>query len=227
MGRNRRADGKTSGVIVDYVGVFNNLQKALAIYAGGAGGGDTPIKDKAALVTALEAALQEAEGFAEALEIDLAGILDVPQGLERAGRIRKAVEALVAPDERRRDFLRLTANVTKAYKALLPDERASPFLRRVAVLHVVAQSVKAKLGPADIEKLSALIAELLDDKIEGVAILAPIVEGDGKEGRVDLSEIDFDKLGELFADSPKVRPPARPTRARRALAGPLQRMGQR
>lgn len=44
----------------------------------------------------------------------------------------------------------------------------------------------------------------VDEKIEGVAILAPIVEGDGKEGRVDLSEIDFEKLAGLFAESPKV-----------------------
>ena len=29
---NRRAPGKSAGVIVDYVGVFQNLQKALAIY---------------------------------------------------------------------------------------------------------------------------------------------------------------------------------------------------
>jgi type I restriction enzyme R subunit len=36
---NRKAAGKTSGVIVDYVGVFNNLQKALAVYAGGGKGG--------------------------------------------------------------------------------------------------------------------------------------------------------------------------------------------
>lgn len=201
---NRRADGKTSGVIVDYVGVFNNLQKALAVYAGGAGVGETPIKDKLALVGTLEEALWDAESFATSLGVDVAGILEVPQGLERAKRLTQAVELLVAPDERRRDFVRLTANVTKAYKALLPDERAAPFLRRVAVLHVVAQSVKAKLGPVDIEKISARIAELLDERIEGVAILAPIVEGDGKEGRVDLSDIDFEKLGELFADSPKV-----------------------
>lgn len=201
---NRRADGKTSGVIVDYVGVFNNLQKALAVYAGGAGVGETPIKDKLALVGTLEEALRDAESFATSLGVDVARILEVPQGLERAKRLTQAVEVLVAPDERRRDFMRLTANVTKAYKALLPDERAAPFLRRVAVLHVVAQSVKAKLGPVDIENVSARIAELLDERIEGVAILAPIVEGDGKEGRVDLSDIDFEKLGELFADSPKV-----------------------
>ena len=34
---NRRAPGKKAGVIVDYVGVFQNLQKALAIYAATAG----------------------------------------------------------------------------------------------------------------------------------------------------------------------------------------------
>lgn len=201
---NRRSDGKTAGVIVDYVGVFNNLQKALAVYAGSAAVGETPIKDKAALVTALEAALVGAEAFATALDVDLPGILDAPQGLARAGAIRKAVEILVAPDERRRDFLKQASSVTRSYKALLPDERAAPFLRRVAVLHVVSQAVKAKLGPVDIEKLSARIAELLDEKIEGVAILEPIVEGDGKEGRVDLSDIDFEKLGELFGASPKV-----------------------
>lgn len=200
---NRRAEDKTSGVIVDYVGVFNNLQKALAVYAGGAGVGETPIKDKQALVIALEAALSEAESYAGNLEVDLPGILAV-KGMERLQRINQAVEVLVAPDERRGDYLRLSGAVTKAYKALLPDERAAPYLRRVAVLHVLADAVRAKLGPVDITAISARIAELLDEQIEGVAILQPIAEGDSAEGRVDLSEIDFEKLGELFGESPKV-----------------------
>ena len=37
---------------------------------------------------------------------------------------------------------------------------------------------------------------LLDKKIEGVAITAPIIEGDDAGGRVDLSSIDFGKLGD-------------------------------
>lgn len=200
---NRRAEGKTSGVIVDYVGVFNNLQKALAIYAAGARVGDTPIKDKQALVGMLEAELGEAESFCQGLGVDLAGILAV-KGLERLQSISQAVEVLVAPDERRRDFLRLSGAVTKAYKALLPDERAAPYLRRVAVLHVLADAVRAKLGPVDISAISGRIAELLDEKIEGVAIIQPIIEGDSGEGGVDLSDIDFEKLGELFNVSPKV-----------------------
>lgn len=64
--------------------------------------------------------------------------------------------------------------------------------------------MRAKLGPVDISAISDRIAELLDGKIEGVAILTPIVEGDTAQGRVDLSDIDFDKLADLFAESPKV-----------------------
>src|SRR5437588_9395712 len=41
---------KPNGLIVDYVGVFRDLQKALAIYGSGSGGGiedgDTPVEDK-------------------------------------------------------------------------------------------------------------------------------------------------------------------------------------
>ncbi|HMP61663.1 MAG TPA: type I restriction endonuclease subunit R [Phenylobacterium sp.] len=196
---NRRAEGKTSGVIVDYVGVFNNLQKALAVYAGGGGpNGETPIKDKGALVATLEQALDAAGAFVQPLGIDVGAVLTVTD-LERLKLINQAVEALVAPDERRREFLRLCAAVTTAYKALLPDERAAPYMRRVAVFHTLSDSVKAKLGPVDISAISGRIAELLDEKLEGVAILQPIAEG-----QVDLSGIDFEKLAELFAVSPKV-----------------------
>ena len=40
---NRVFGDKPSGLIVDYIGVFRNLQQALAIYAAGPAGGDTPI----------------------------------------------------------------------------------------------------------------------------------------------------------------------------------------
>ena len=206
---NRRADGKTSGVIVDYVGVFQNLQKALAVYAGaGAGGagpgeGAKPIADKQALVEALEAELAKADAFNAPLGVSSQAILDA-KGLARNTLIAAAVEVMIAPDERRREFLRLCGNVVKAYKALLPDERAAPYLGPVAVLHTLSDAVKAKLGPADISAISAKIAALLDEKIEGVAILTPIVEGDRAEGRVDLSDIDFEKLASLFAVTPKL-----------------------
>ncbi|MFO0040369.1 MAG: type I restriction endonuclease subunit R [Pseudomonadota bacterium] len=198
---NRRAPGKSAGVIVDYVGVFRNLQRALAIY-GATRGGDTPIRDKGALAAALETALAQAEGFCAGVGVALEPIR-AAQKLERLKLIGAAVEALIAPDERRRDFLRHAGAAARAYKALLPDEQAAPYLSRVAVLHVLAAAVRGRMGPVDISKVSGQIEALLDARVDSVAITAPIVVGDDRGGRVDLSGIDFERLGALFAQSPR------------------------
>jgi type I restriction enzyme R subunit len=199
---NRRASGKTAGVIVDYVGVFKNLQKALAIYAAGSGG-TTPIRNKDQLVTELEKALAEARAYLTALGVDVDAII-AAQKLTRLTLISQAVEVLVAPDDRRRGFFRVAGGAVQAYKALLPDARAAPYLKPIATLQVLAEAVRGRLGPVDISAISGKIEALLDEKIEGVAITAPIIEGDKPgDGRIDLSAIDFDKLAQLFANRPR------------------------
>src|SRR5437016_13466390 len=58
---NRVWRDKQNGLIVDYVGIFRNLQKALAIYGTARGGsaGESPIKDKVELVDHLGYAIAE------------------------------------------------------------------------------------------------------------------------------------------------------------------------
>jgi type I restriction enzyme, R subunit len=198
---NRRAPGKNAGVIVDYVGVFQNLQKALAIYAT-AGTTGAPIRDKDELVAELEEALAEARKFCATVGVDVDAIF-AAQKLARLVLISQAVEALVLPDDRRRGFFRVAGAAARAYKALLPDDRAAPYLKPIATVHVLAEALRGKLGPVDISAISGKIEALLDEKIEGVAINAPIIEGDEGSGRVDLSSIDFEKLAKLFASRPR------------------------
>src|SRR5207237_8617463 len=61
---NRVCGDKEAGLIVDYVGVFRNLQRALAIYARGTASGELPIKDKAALLAEVQKALNAVLAFA-------------------------------------------------------------------------------------------------------------------------------------------------------------------
>lgn len=201
---NRRAPGKAAGVVVDYVGVFQNLQKALAIYAATAAGktGDKPIQSKDGLVEELIEALGEARSFCQDQGVGMDAIAIV-QKLDRLKLISDAVEALIAPDERRREFLRKAGAAVRAYKALLPDERAGPFLKPVAVLHIVAEAIRGRLGPVDISAVVERIEALLDERVEGVSITAPILEGDDRGGRVDLTDIDFEKLAKLFQSKPR------------------------
>jgi type I restriction enzyme R subunit len=153
-------------------------------------------------VLELNEALADVHAFCVAVGVDVDAITTA-QKLQRLKLIGDAVEALIAPDERRRDFLRRAAASGRAYKALLPDERAAPFLRPVAAVHIVAEAIRGKLGPVDISAIIGRIDALLDERVEGVAITAPIIEGDERGGRVDLSDIDFEKLARLFQARPR------------------------
>ncbi|RPH76555.1 MAG: type I restriction endonuclease subunit R, partial [Planctomycetaceae bacterium] len=94
---NRVYPGKVSGLIVDYAGVFHNLERALAIYGAG-GGGDKPVEDKSALVAALGQALGETRGLCQGQGVSLAAI-QTAQGFARVGLLDDAVEALVTSEE--------------------------------------------------------------------------------------------------------------------------------
>ena len=72
---NRVFGDKVNGLIVDYIGVFRNLEQALAIYATGVDAeGKVPIQDKSKLVEQLRDAIDEAKAFCANLGVDLANI---------------------------------------------------------------------------------------------------------------------------------------------------------
>ena len=56
---------------MDYIGIFRNLQKALAVYGDtGKKEGDTPIKPKSELTRGLEQAIKETDTFCKEKGID-------------------------------------------------------------------------------------------------------------------------------------------------------------
>ena len=70
--RNRVFKDKTNGLIVDYVGIFRSLEKALSIWAAPGGGKtDMPIKDKAELKDLLIEAINETKEFLKKLRVNL------------------------------------------------------------------------------------------------------------------------------------------------------------
>src|ERR1700746_2082391 len=72
---NRVFGEKNNGLIVDYVGVFRDLQKALAIYGSASGGGvkpgECPIQKKDELVEQLHLAIAEAKAFCVERGVDV------------------------------------------------------------------------------------------------------------------------------------------------------------
>lgn len=194
---NRVFSGKHSGMIVDYANVFASLEKALAIYGAGKGGAN-PVRNKAQLVEELRKALEAVTKFCAVREVDLAAMETLTAGgMERLQRIAEAVNALIAPDSTRREFLSHERLVTTLYRAVKPDPVALEFASRVACLVAIGEAIRLKTGPqpVDITEVMGNIGELLDRSITGVEMPqkpTPIM---------DLSKIDFEALAKRFKQS--------------------------
>ena len=147
---NRVYAEKSHGLIVDYVGVFRNLNKALAIYGADYGGskmGGLPVKSKAALVGMLTSAVNEAEKFLNGVNVSIPKILD-SSGFERIAILDDAVEKILVDDQHKMTYQYLSSSANRIWKAILPDSQASKFTPRCVVLKVLKEkSVRSRLLP--------------------------------------------------------------------------------
>ncbi len=189
---NRVFAEKENGLIVDYVGIFRNLQSALAIYSGG--GGDRPIQDKSALVELLREALMKTKEYALSISVDIDAINNA-SALARLQLLQQAVDSILASDDTRRRYMRLAGQVNRLFKAILPDSRASEFFKDRACLVAIAEKLKSLVPQADISEVMGKIEHLLDESIEAKGYVIHSREPQ-HQYTVDLSAIDFDLLAE-------------------------------
>ena len=195
---NRVFEDKVNGLIVDYIGIFRNLEQALAIYAEGTDDeGKNPIRDKSEIVETLRAAIAEIKEFCANLDVDLSTIEAAEtEPLERIGRIDDAVNKILVNDETKRDYLQRADNVFKLYKAILPDAAANDFSGICALINIIALKIKNLTPSADTSDVMEAIEDLLDRSIVPTGYM--IHEGAETDPIVDLSQIDFDQLRERF-----------------------------
>ena len=194
---NRVFPGKHSGVIVDYANVFASLEKALAIYGAGKDG-KTPVRDKQQLVNEMRQSVDAATTFCAAHGVILAEIEAIAVGsMERLALIQDSINALIAPDPRRRDFFAHERLVSTLYRAVKPDPAALEFASRAACLTTLADGIRTTLNPnpTDISKVMGEINDLLDESITGHEIR------DQGPPALDLSKINFEALAQRFKES--------------------------
>ncbi len=195
---NRVFEGKESGLIVDYAGIFRNLQKALSIYTKGVDReGGSPIQDKAKLVEELKKAIQEIEKFLNERNVDLDNIIQADK-FAKIKLIQEAVDKIVTKEEDKRSFLTLANQVKRIFRAILPDKRAREYYNKFLAVKVLASKIRSLQERADISGLMNDIEKLLDESIEAddYIITDPLE-------KIDLSQIDFEQLREKFKKQQK------------------------
>jgi len=201
---NRVFPQKNNGLIVDYIGVFRDLQAALAIYAApGAGDGDeVPVKDKDELVSWLKVSIDNATNFCRQHDVDLSLILDA-RGFERVALGQQAVEQLIADEATKQEFLSLARLVDRLFKSILPDVHANEFGPVRSVLMYLADAIGSLTPPADISGVLGRVEQLLD---ESVAANAYVIKDDAKSlvgAPIDLNQVNWESLEQQFRKGKK------------------------
>ena len=191
---NRVFPDKNNGLIVAYVDVFHNLQKALAIYAVGTKAGEVPVEEKGALVDAVREAVDDLRAFCAERDVDLDELGRV-NGFELVAAGKRTIEMLMVDDDEKIAFLSRASLVDRLYKAILPDKRANEFSRVRAVSKFLADGIAAYTERADVSGVMGRIEQLLDESVAAHEYLIP--ESDA-EALFDLGAFDWKGLEEAF-----------------------------
>ena len=191
---NRVTPGKVNGLIVDYIGVFRDLQKALSIYSEDTEG-EMPVRDKSELLAKLKEARQALDQYLfenTGLRLDNIHQTD---GFERLAAIEKSVNAIVASQESKINYEDIVANFNGLFKGILPDSQANEYLPTYQLLRTIEGQLHSLAVATDIDNLSKDVANLLDSSIEAGNYTIKALQADDL---IDLSQIDFEKLRKDF-----------------------------
>jgi len=192
---NRVADAdKKNGVIVDYIGVFKNIEKALALYANSGIDDDEIIKNKDELLEDLKSTLQTVKEFLSSEKIELAPLLEAP-GDQKLLLLESYTNTIIGNPEKKKRFLNLAADLHNAYQSVLPDPSAEDYYKEVTAIRVLASRIRDVGSQSiDVTQVKKDLEDLLDKSIQAGQYIIP------QHKKVkDLSALDADALHAFFA----------------------------
>ncbi len=192
---NRVYKDKQAGFIVDYINIFKDLKKALAIYAPSAQGRiDLPIQSKDVLVEALRGIVGEVNSFMSQLGIDHEKI-NRSQGIPKHALLDSARSALVVNDTVKKGFLEKAGRALKTYSAILPHPSASEFSADIMLYKDLIEEIRSLDPEVDIEAVLHGIEGILDTS---VASRRYVIDQSIERQTIDLNKIDFEALRKEF-----------------------------
>lgn len=194
---NRVAEGKSNGLIIDYIGIVKALRKALADYtanAGGLGGAD-PTVDKEKLIARIGDTVAKTETFLSERKIDL-GLLIAAEGFAKLSYLQDAANAVCGSMEDKKSFSTYASELKRLMKYTDRDDVTGHMRRQCEAIAAIYGMLQKKRKHTDTTDLMVEINAIINDYVEiepqqPNAITAP--------PRFDISAIDFDLLRREFA----------------------------
>ena len=189
---NRVAEGKSNGLIVDYVGIVKALRKALADYTANTRGGDDPTIDKEELVTRITDVMDLAERFLEEREFVLAELVQA-RDFRKLELLKDAANKLCVDLETKKAFQTYAAELVRLMKYVDRDDISEANRARKDALVAIYGELQRKRKKADNEALKKQIHDIIKEYVE-------VKEADDSPEKLfNLAKINFSLLQREFA----------------------------
>lgn len=196
-------DEKENGLIVDYGNVYQQLEKAYAIYGEGqkGNGGDKgkeekPFEQLEAMAIEIKEAIDEVKNMLAELDFDLKTLIEA-NAMGKIAAINNGINAICRNDETKVKFEISARQVFRKYKALFPEKQAKQFVREYNAIDALYSKLNQKVKSADVTEVMMRLQHVVNESIS----IDTVQESPGTY--IDLSQFNLQALQEAFAKIPR------------------------
>lgn len=197
---NRVAEGKTNGLVIDYIGIVKALRQALADYTANAEGGEDgndPTIDKRELIKHVYEAIAAATTFLKEHYFELQELIEADNFI-KLEKLKEAANAMCETAEIRKTYCTYATTLLKLWKYLDREDITTEMKRQKDAIEAIYKELQKKRKHADITDLSVAISRIVNEHMQMGAIM--VAESEAPR-RFDISGINFDLLRQEFARS--------------------------
>ena len=195
---NRVAEGKTNGLVIDYIGIVKALRQALADYTAnpeGHEGGDDPTVDKKELIKHVLEAIVAATDFLKEHNFELDYLIHAEEFM-KLFYLKEAANVMCETAEIRKTYCTYASTLLTLWKYLDREDVTSEMKSKKDAIEAIFKELQKKRKHADITDLSVAINDIINDHIE---IEGPLMVAEPSQ--FDISGINFELLRREFAKS--------------------------
>ncbi|MCQ2117823.1 MAG: type I restriction endonuclease subunit R [Bacteroidales bacterium] len=192
---NRVAEGKSNGLVIDYIGIVKALRQALADYTANPDGGENgndPTVNKEDLIKNVRETIAAADAFLHNKGVELQELIDA-QSFVKLSLLKKAANLLCGTIETRKSYCTYVTTLLRLWKYLNREEITNDMRTKKDSLQAIYKELQKKRKHADITDLSVAINDIVNNHLDII-----VADGDG-DRRFDISGIDYDLLQREFA----------------------------
>lgn len=190
---NRVCDGKSNGLVVDYIGVVKALRQALADYTSGEGKtGNNPAPDKSELIEKIIETIKAIESYMDEQHFSLKALINA-KDFAKLALVKDGADAMCATTEIKKRFEIQARQLFRMFKYIEKNEVSEETHRYKNAISEVYDQLQEKRKHSD---NSALMAQINIIVSEYVAVTKNVGAEDNK--KFDISNIDFDRLRREF-----------------------------